>query len=102
MSEDQFKAFIAKAQADTSLQKKLKAAADANTVVAIAKAAGFSITADDLPEVSEAELSDEELEGVAGGVSSLFNWLEKYSMANAMQCHEPDSSYVPNPTEGQW
>lgn len=74
MSEDQFKAFIAKAEADTSLQEKLKAAADANTVVAIAKAAGFSITAVDLPEVSEAELSDEELEGVAGGVMSGVSW----------------------------
>ena len=79
MSEDQFKAFIAKAQADTSLQKKLKAAADANTVVAIAKAAGFSITADDLPEVSEAELSLEELEDVAGGVGPLQMALWKHN-----------------------
>jgi hypothetical protein len=35
--------------------------------VAIAKAAGFSISADDLTK-SQSELSDEQLEGVVGGV----------------------------------
>ena len=64
MSEEQLKAFIAKAQADTSLQEQLKAkGADP---VAIAKAAGFSITTEDLNTHRE-NLSDEELEGVAGG-----------------------------------
>jgi predicted ribosomally synthesized peptide with nif11-like leader len=36
-------------------------------VVAIAKAAGFVISADELKK-SQAEISDEELEGVAGGL----------------------------------
>ena len=69
MSEEQLKAFIEKVKADTSLQEKLKAAADANAVTAIAKEAGFSISADDLTKLTKAqsELSDEELEGVAGG-----------------------------------
>jgi len=70
MSEEQLKAFIEKVKGDTSLQEKLKAAADTNAVAAIAKEAGFSISADDLnqaqSELSE-ELSEEELEGVAGG-----------------------------------
>ena len=66
MSEEQLKAFIAKVQADTSLQEQLKAAAEADTVVAIAKAASFSITTEDLNSHSR-ELSDKELEGVAGG-----------------------------------
>ncbi len=66
MSEEQLKAFIAKVQADTSLQEKLKAAADAETVVAIAKAAGFAITTEDLTTHRQ-NLSDDELEGVAGG-----------------------------------
>ncbi len=48
MSEEQLKAFIEKVKADTCLQEKLKAAADANAVSAIAKEAGFSISADDL------------------------------------------------------
>ena len=67
MSEEQLKAFIAKVQGDTSLQEKLKAAADANTVSAIAKEAGFSISADDINK-AQSELSEEELEGVAGGI----------------------------------
>ena len=66
MSEEQLKAFLEKVKADTSLQEKLKAAADAGAVAAIAKEAGFSISADDLTK-AQSELSDEELEGVAGG-----------------------------------
>ncbi len=64
MSEEQLKAFIAKVQADASLQEQLKA--EGADVVAIAKAAGFSITTEDLKEHRQT-LSDDELEGVAGG-----------------------------------
>ena len=67
MSEEQLKAFLEKVKGDTSLQEKLKAAADANTVSAIAKEAGFSISADDINK-AQSELSEEELEGVAGGI----------------------------------
>ena len=66
MSEEQLKAFLEKVKADTSLQEKLKAAADADSVTAIAKEAGFSISADDINK-TQSELSDKELEGVAGG-----------------------------------
>ena len=66
MSEEQLKAFIEKVKGDTSLQEKLKAAADPNAVLAIAKEAGFSISADDLTK-AQSELSEEELEAVAGG-----------------------------------
>ena len=64
MSEEQLKAFIAKVQADTSLQEQLKA--EGADVVAIAKAAGFSITKEDL-KTARQNLSDDELEGMAGG-----------------------------------
>ena len=67
MSEEQLKAFLEKVKADTSLQEKLKAAADADAVTAIAKEAGFNVSADDLTK-AQSELSDEELEGVAGGI----------------------------------
>ena len=67
MSEEQLKAFLEKVKGDTTLQEKLKAASDADAVVAIAKEAGFSISADDLKNAQVTELSDEELEGVAGG-----------------------------------
>jgi predicted ribosomally synthesized peptide with nif11-like leader len=66
MSEEQLKAFLEKVKADTSLQEKLNGAADADAVVEIAKEAGFSISADDLKN-TKVELSEEELEGVAGG-----------------------------------
>ncbi len=64
MSEEQLKAFIAKVQADTSLQEQLKA--EGADPVAIAKAAGFYITTEEL-KAHRQTLSDDELEGVAGG-----------------------------------
>ena len=75
MSEEQLKAFLEKVKADTSLQEKLKAAADANAVSAIAKEAGFSISVDDLKN-AQSDLSDEELEGVAGGYSAGLNFID--------------------------
>ena len=66
MSEEQLKAFLEAVKANEGLQEQLKAAADADAVVAIAKAAGFAISAEELQR-AQAELSDEELEGVAGG-----------------------------------
>ena len=71
MSEEQLKAFLEKVKADASLREKLKAAVDANAVASIAKEAGFMISADDLTKeiqrLQQLELSEEELEGVAGG-----------------------------------
>jgi len=66
MSEEHLKAFLEKVKGDTSLQEKLKEASDSDAVLAIAKEAGFSISDDDLKN-AQSELSDEELEGVAGG-----------------------------------
>ena len=66
MSEEQLKAFLEKVKTDTSLQEKLKAAGDSDAVLAIAKDAGFSISADDLTK-AQSELSDEDLDEIAGG-----------------------------------
>ena len=66
MTQEQLTAFIAVAKGDFSLQDKLKAAADADAVFAIAKEAGFSLSADDLKNAQSA-ISAEELEAVAGG-----------------------------------
>ncbi len=75
MSKEQLKAFLEKVQGDTSLQEKLKAAADTNAVAAIAKEAGFSISADDLTK-GQSELSDEELIAVnGGGAGATFGWV---------------------------
>ena len=62
MSEEQLKAFLEKVKGDKSLQDKLKAVKTPEDVVGIAKEHGHEFTADKL-----AELSEEELEGVAGG-----------------------------------
>ena len=66
MSEEQLKAFLEKVKGDTSLQEKLKTAADSDAVLAIAKEEGFMICSDDLNN-AQSELSEKELEGVAGG-----------------------------------
>ena len=66
MSEEQLKAFLEKVKGDTSLQEKLKAASDADAVLAIAKDAGFVISPGELQK-TQAELSEAELEVVAGG-----------------------------------
>ena len=65
MSLEQLKAFLEKVKADNSLQEKLKAAANPDAVLAIAKEAGFSISVDDLKKV-QSEISEEELEALAG------------------------------------
>ena len=65
MSEEQLKAFQEAVKADVGLHEKLKAAGDADAVVAIAKAAGFLISAEEL-QMSREEISEEELERVAG------------------------------------
>ena len=69
MSEEQLKAFLQKVKGDTSLQDKLKAAASPEAAIEIAKDAGFAITAEDIQSMQSqsGELSDEELEGAAGG-----------------------------------
>ena len=69
MSEEQFKAFWEAIQADTTLQQKLQGVTDPDAIVAIAKEAGFSISADELKNAMKPEeLSDEQLAGVAGGL----------------------------------
>ena len=68
MSEEQLKAFLEAVKGDAGLQEKLKSAASPEAAIEIAKAAGFSITSADIQSMQSAtELSDEELEGVAGG-----------------------------------
>ena len=62
MTLEQLKAFLAKVKGDSNLQEKLKAAKSPEDVVAIAREYGHEFTADKI-----AELSEEELEGVAGG-----------------------------------
>ncbi|WP_115121538.1 Nif11-like leader peptide family natural product precursor [Synechococcus sp. UW105] len=71
MSEEQLKLFLMKVKGDLTLQDKLKAAADADTVSQIAKDEGFlvppGILLNPLSPNQEFDLTDEEVEDVAGG-----------------------------------
>ena len=75
MSEEQLKAFIAKAKDDQSIQDKLKAAKSPEDVVSIAKEHGHEFTADKITALSE-----EELEGVAGGTDIVIHTGNCYSL----------------------
>jgi predicted ribosomally synthesized peptide with nif11-like leader len=70
MSEEQLKALLAKLKEDAGLQEKLKGAADLDAAVVIAKEAGFDVNKAELLNHQAKQtvaLSDEDLEGVAGG-----------------------------------
>ena len=67
MSEEQLKAFLEAVKADAGLQEKLKAASDADAVVAIAKDYGYAMTSQTV-----IDLSEHELEQVNGGGGGLF------------------------------
>ena len=73
MSEEQLTALLAKLKDDAGLQEKLRGAGDLDDAVAIAKAAGFDVSKADWLKYQAKqtlELSDEELEDVAGGARS--------------------------------
>ena len=84
MSDEQLKAFLEKVKADSSLREKLKVATDVQAVLAIAKDAGFMLSVDDLKS-AQSDLSDEEIEGVAGGtVTCTLDWCR-----NPTLCSQP-------------
>ena len=66
MSEEQLKAFWDAIQSDSALQQKLQGVTDPSAIVDIAKEAGFTISVEEL-EQAQMKLSDEQLDGVAGG-----------------------------------
>ena len=66
MLQEQFKAFREAVKADSGLQERLKAASDAEAVMAIANAEGYMLSVGDIQKV-QASTSDEELGAVIGG-----------------------------------
>ena len=68
MSQEDLQKFLEAVRQDTSLQEKLQA--EGADPVAVAKEAGFSVTQAELIRAQASQvqnLSDEELEGAAGG-----------------------------------
>ena len=78
MSEEQLAALLAKLKEDGGLREKLQGAGDLDAAMALAKEAGFHVSkADWIKHQAKRalELSDVQLEGVAGGaVSPLGTW----------------------------
>ncbi|MEA5474010.1 Nif11-like leader peptide family RiPP precursor [Synechococcus sp. CCY9201] len=64
MSKEQPQALINAVKSDTSMEDRLKAAPDLDAVLAITKEAGIGFTKE---ELQQENLSDEDLESVAGG-----------------------------------
>ena len=84
ISQDQFKTFLEAARLDANLQEQLKAAKDADSVAAIAKSAGYAFCADDL-KTAAVELSDQELESAAGGITTvllLMTIVDQWALTN--------------------
>ena len=75
MSEEQLKAFWEAIQADAGLQQKLQGVTEPDAVAAIAKEAGFIISSEEIKKAQSGqfavELTDEQLENVAGGGGSV-------------------------------
>ena len=72
MSEEQLAGLLAKLKDDAGLQAKLKGAGGLDAAIALAKEAGFDVSKADFERYQAnqtVELSDEELESVAGGNS---------------------------------
>jgi len=70
MSEQQITALLAKIKDDAGLREKLQGAADPDAAVAFAKEGGFDVSKAEwlrYQATQTSELSDAELEGVAGG-----------------------------------
>ena len=66
MTQSQIEAFLQAASSDATLQNKIKAAGDPESLVEIAQQAGFSISVDDIKN-GQSELSEEDLQGISGG-----------------------------------
>ena len=73
MSEEQLSALLAKLKEDAGFREKLKGAGDLDAAVSMAQEAGFDLSKADWLKYQAKQtlqLSDEELEGVAGGCVS--------------------------------
>ena len=68
MSGKGLKGFWEATQEDSALRQKLEGVNDPDKIAGIAREAGFSITAEEIKK-AQSEISDEQLEAVAGGIT---------------------------------
>jgi predicted ribosomally synthesized peptide with nif11-like leader len=72
MSEESLVALLARIKEDPALAQKIKEAPDLLAAQAIAVEAGFDVTEEDWTKYTEENpLSDEDLEGIAGGLEGI-------------------------------
>ena len=83
MSKENLDQFMNQVADSEELQARIGEEIDAETLIALGAEHGCEFTADDL--TAGAELSDEELDGVAGGVSALKNKQEPFRVVEIMQ-----------------
>lgn len=68
MSEEQLTALLAKLKGDAGLREKIQGAADLDAALGLAQEAGFDISKAEVIQAKQSlELSDQQLEDVAGG-----------------------------------
>ena len=87
MSEEQLSALLAKLKEDAGLREKLQGAGDLDAAVALANEAGFDVSKADWLKYQAKqtlELSDEDLERVAGGGVTIGMYC--YSVAGTYSC----------------
>jgi len=95
MSQQEYERFLEAVKANPALQEKLKAASDNDAIVTIARAASFMISLDDL-EKDRVELSEKDLEEVAGGSRA-------HRIASHNHCHHsPAPEVVVNSSKGYY
>ena len=76
MSQEQLNAFASAMKADGGLQSQVSSATTPDAVIEIAKKAGYSLSLDDLKQLSS--LSEDELSNISGGsFASYGHWLNK-------------------------
>ena len=83
MSKESLDQFMNQVADSEELQARIGDEIDAETLIALGAEHGCEFTADDL--TAGAELSDEELDGVAGGVSVMKNKQEPFRVVEIMQ-----------------
>ena len=83
MPEQQLKAFLEQVKTDSDLKNKLNGATP-DSVAAIAKEAGFVISTEQL-KIAQMQVSEEELEEVAGGGRPAMAWVA--SVLQPWACH---------------
>jgi predicted ribosomally synthesized peptide with nif11-like leader len=89
MSEEQLAALLSRLNDDALLREKFQNAPDLDTAVALAEEAGFKVSKADWLKFQASdnlELSDEDLEGVAGGGSKNCH---KETNHNRPECQQP-------------